>query len=65
MEIKKDRSSSDMLVTLVPSRPARATTDDKTPAQGKAAPARRKKAVPATAKQATSAAQKLGTPAAS
>jgi uncharacterized LabA/DUF88 family protein len=56
VEVKKDRSSSDMLVSLVTSQPAKATASDKTPAQGKAAPARRKKAAPAASKQATPAA---------
>ena len=47
VEVKRDRSSSDMLVSLVAPRPA------KTPADGgKAAPARRKRATSAASKQA-------------
>jgi len=47
VEVKRDRSSSDMLVSLVAPRPA------KTPADGgKAAPARRKRAASAASKQA-------------
>ncbi len=41
VEVKKDRSSSDMLVSLVTARSAKAPADG-----GKAAPARRKKAAP-------------------
>jgi uncharacterized LabA/DUF88 family protein len=43
VEVKKDRSSSDMLVSLVPSRQAKAPADG-----AKAAPARRKRATSAT-----------------
>src|SRR5258708_5347296 len=45
VEVKKDRSSSDMLVTLITARPAATPRQVKAPADGgKAAPARRKKA---------------------
>jgi len=51
--VKKDRASSDMLVSIVTSRQAKAPADG-----GKAAPARRKRAASSASKPDESPAQK-------